>query len=55
MRGNHRLASVVIVLLALTWAFVASAAEKQQDPAKAAAEAKQREDLRVRSVKAGWL
>jgi len=55
MRVNYRLARVAIVLLASTWAFVASAAEKPEDPAKAAAEAKQREDLRVRSVKAGWL
>jgi hypothetical protein len=56
MSGNCRLASVVVVLLASAWTFVASAAEqKPVDPAKVAAEAKQREDLRVRSVKAGWL
>ena len=36
MRGNYRVASVIIVLFASTWAFVASAAQKQEDPAKAA-------------------
>ena len=56
MSGNYHFASVVVVLLASAWTFVASAAEqKPVDPAKVAAEAKQREDLRVRSVKAGWL
>ena len=55
MQVSYRSASVVIVVLASIWAFVASAVEKQDDAAKAAAEATQREDLRVRSAKAGWL
>jgi len=45
MRVKYCLANVVIMLLAFTWVFVASAAGKQEAPAKAAKETKQREDL----------
>ena len=47
--------SAFFLLLVLAAMTCLSAAEKPVDPSKAAAEAKQREDLCVRSAKAGWL